>query len=219
MDHCFTMERLNQQYATLATLIWQSKSQMHEESIAGVVGLLASGHWSFASTAPSLCDIKLEEGVLMSTSLGDPYSPKIHVQSAFLSLNDDVSSAQISTLGEITFNVSKSSFSTLFHNNTKVSLFYRKQLLSTTVTDSFPHDKAVREKMAKAVFPRSSTNVKRWVSDKMAKDLNSSAPVEFSFLTKAKGSLELPGEERRGFDMTIWCPGVKLEFDAKTRVG
>ncbi|KAF7146889.1 hypothetical protein RHSIM_Rhsim03G0022700 [Rhododendron simsii] len=53
--------------------------------------------------------------------------------------------------------------------------------------------------MAKAIFPRSSANIKTWVLDKMAKDLNSSAPVEFSFLANAKGSLQLLGEdEHRG---------------------
>ncbi|KAG5555687.1 hypothetical protein RHGRI_006363 [Rhododendron griersonianum] len=51
--------------------------------------------------------------------------------------------------------------------------------------------------MAKAIFPRSSANVKTQVSDKMAKDLNSSAPVEFSFLANAKGSLQLLGEDKR----------------------
>ncbi|KAF7147716.1 hypothetical protein RHSIM_Rhsim03G0021900 [Rhododendron simsii] len=53
--------------------------------------------------------------------------------------------------------------------------------------------------MAKAIFSRSTANVKTWVSDKTAKDLNSSAPVEFSFLANAKGNLQLLGEdERRG---------------------
>ncbi|KAF7147722.1 hypothetical protein RHSIM_Rhsim03G0023100 [Rhododendron simsii] len=65
------------------------------------------------------------------------------------------------------------------------------------VTDSFPHNEAVREKMAKAIFPRLSANVKTWVSDKMAKDLNSSALVEFLFLANSKGSLQLPGEDKR----------------------
>ncbi|KAF7148103.1 hypothetical protein RHSIM_Rhsim03G0020100 [Rhododendron simsii] len=51
--------------------------------------------------------------------------------------------------------------------------------------------------MAKAIFPRSSANVKTWVSDKMAKDLNSSAPVEFSVLANTKGIPQLPGEGER----------------------
>ncbi|KAF7149018.1 hypothetical protein RHSIM_Rhsim03G0023200 [Rhododendron simsii] len=58
------------------------------------------------------------------------------------------------------------------------------------------------KKMAEAIFPRSSANVKTWVSGKMAKDFNSSAPVEFLFPTNAKGSLQLPGEdERRGSEL------------------
>lgn len=71
--------------------------------------------------------------------------------------------------------------------------------------------------MAKAVFPRSETRV----SDQIAGDLSSSKPVvEFSFLANARGSLRDPDEdERRGFNMTIRCPGVKLRFDPKTRVG
>ncbi|KAI8562234.1 hypothetical protein RHMOL_Rhmol03G0018900 [Rhododendron molle] len=51
--------------------------------------------------------------------------------------------------------------------------------------------------MSKVIFPQSSANVKTWVSDKMAKDLNSSALVEFSFLANAKGSLQLLGEDKR----------------------
>lgn len=71
--------------------------------------------------------------------------------------------------------------------------------------------------MAKAVFPRSE----RRVSDEIAGDLSSSKPVvEFLFLACARGSLRKPGEdERRGFNMTIRCPGVKLRFDPKTRAG
>ncbi|KAI8562231.1 hypothetical protein RHMOL_Rhmol03G0018600 [Rhododendron molle] len=108
---------------------------------------------------------------------GNPYSPKIHVHSASLSLDDTVSSFWISTIGEITFNVSISFFSPLFDNNTDISIFYGKKLLFTTITNSFTHDEVVREIMGKAIFPRSSANVKTWVSDKMAKDFNSSAPV------------------------------------------
>ncbi|KAF7142986.1 hypothetical protein RHSIM_Rhsim05G0014200 [Rhododendron simsii] len=162
---------------------------------------------------------------------GDAYSPDIRVQTAYLSLDHDVSSSRISTAGEVTFNLSITFFSPSFDNATEVSVFYRKELLSKTVTDSFPRDTAcscpcdgtVRERTAKAVFPRSSVDVGTRVSDKMAGDLNSSSPVvEFSFVVNARGSLRKPGDpedERRGFNMTIRCPGVKLEFDAKTRVG
>ncbi|KAG5547118.1 hypothetical protein RHGRI_012967 [Rhododendron griersonianum] len=162
---------------------------------------------------------------------GDAYSPDVRVQTASLSLDHDVSSSRISTAGEVAFNLSISFFSPLFDNATEVSVFYRKELLSRTVTDSFPRDTGcscpcdgtVRERTAKAVFPQSSADVGTRVSDKMAGDLNSSSPVvEFSFLANARGSLRKPGDpedERRWFNMTIRCPGVKLEFDAKTRVG
>ncbi|KAF7142999.1 hypothetical protein RHSIM_Rhsim05G0014100 [Rhododendron simsii] len=155
---------------------------------------------------------------------GDPYSPEIRVQTAFLSLDHNLSSSRISTAGEITFNLSLTFFSPQFDNATEVLVFHRKELLATTVTDTFPRDTAsspcngtVREKMAKAVFPRSETRV----SDDTAGDLSSSKPVvEFSFLANARGSLRIPAEdERRGFNMTIRCPGVKLRFDPKTRAG
>ncbi|KAG5555686.1 hypothetical protein RHGRI_006362 [Rhododendron griersonianum] len=148
---------------------------------------------------------------------GNPYSPKIYVHSASLSLDDTVSSFWISTIGEITFNVTISFFSPLFDNNMDISNFYGKKLLSTTVTNSFPHDEVVREKMGKAIFPRSSANVKTWVSDKIAKDFNSSAPVEFLFPLNAKGNLQLPGEdERRGSELgsrrTSWI-SIKARYD------
>lgn len=160
---------------------------------------------------------------------GDAYSPDIRVQTASLSLDHDVSSSRISTAGEVTFNLSITFYAPLFDNATEVSVFYRKELLSKTVTDTFPRDMAcscpcdgtVRARISRAVFPWSSADVGTRVSEKMAGDLNSSAPVvEFSFLANARGSLLLPGEdERRGFNMTVQCPGVKLEFDANTMVG
>ncbi|KAI8562235.1 hypothetical protein RHMOL_Rhmol03G0019000 [Rhododendron molle] len=71
--------------------------------------------------------------------------------------------------------------------------------------------------MGKAIFPRSSTNVKTRVSDKMAKDFNLSAPVEFLFPANAKGSLQLQGEdERRGSELgsrrTSWI-SIKARYD------
>ncbi|XP_058205097.1 uncharacterized protein LOC131319018 isoform X2 [Rhododendron vialii] len=73
------------------------------------------------------------------------------------------------------------------------------------------------KKMAEAIFPRSSANVKTWVSDKMAKDFNSSAPVESLFPANAKGSLQLPREdERRGSELgskrTSWI-SIKARYD------
>ncbi|KAF7147658.1 hypothetical protein RHSIM_Rhsim03G0023000 [Rhododendron simsii] len=92
-----------------------------------------------------------------------------------------------------------------------------KKLLSTTVIDSFPHDEAVQEKMGKAIFPRSSANVRTWVSVKMAKDFNSSAPVLSLFPANTKGSLQLPGEdERRGSELgskRTWWISIKARYD------
>ncbi|KAF7149067.1 hypothetical protein RHSIM_Rhsim03G0022800 [Rhododendron simsii] len=73
------------------------------------------------------------------------------------------------------------------------------------------------KKMAEAFFPRSSANVKTWVSGKMAKDFHSSALVEFLFPANAKGSLQLPGEdERRGSELgsrrTSWI-SIKARYD------
>ncbi|XP_058186819.1 uncharacterized protein LOC131303802 [Rhododendron vialii] len=71
--------------------------------------------------------------------------------------------------------------------------------------------------MGKAIFPWSSANVKTWVSDKMAKDFNSSAPVESLFPANAMGSLQLPREdERRGSELgsrrTSWI-SIKARYD------
>ncbi|KAG5555688.1 hypothetical protein RHGRI_006364 [Rhododendron griersonianum] len=71
--------------------------------------------------------------------------------------------------------------------------------------------------MGKAIFPRSSANVKTWVSDKMAEDFNLSAPVEFLFPANAKGSLQLQGEDERcgselGSRRTSWI-SIKARYD------
>ncbi|KAI8562232.1 hypothetical protein RHMOL_Rhmol03G0018700 [Rhododendron molle] len=67
---------------------------------------------------------------------GNPYGPKIHVHSTSLSLDDAVSSSWIAIIGEITFNLSISFFPPMFDNNTDVSIFYGKKLLSLGFVNS-----------------------------------------------------------------------------------
>ncbi|KAH7846075.1 hypothetical protein Vadar_009491 [Vaccinium darrowii] len=149
--------------------------------------------------------------------------PNIQVHSASLSLYN-FSSSQITTEGEITFNVTKPpDCSAVFYDNLVVSLFHMEKPLSVANMESFFQNEN-NHTMVKAIFPRTIAPVEKPESGRTARDFNSSSTFEFSFDVNAKGRLwqnywkseDVMGEGRQ---MNVWCPDVKVKIMMETGVG
>ncbi|KAH7847002.1 hypothetical protein Vadar_020648 [Vaccinium darrowii] len=149
--------------------------------------------------------------------------PNIQVHTASLSLYN-LSSSQITTEGEITFNVTKPpDCSAAFYDNLVVSLFHMEKPLSVANMESFFQNE-IDHTMVKAIFPRTIAPVEKPESGRMARDFNSSSSFEFSFDVNAKGRLwqnywkseDVMGEGRQ---MNVWCPDVKVKIMMETGVG
>ncbi|KAH7846879.1 hypothetical protein Vadar_019278 [Vaccinium darrowii] len=153
----------------------------------------------------------------------DPYGPEIHVHSVSFNLHN-ISSSQITTKGEITFNVTKPlDCSVSTYDNLEVSIFYEGNPLSMTIIEPFTQ-KEMNHTMVNATFPSITSPIEARISKRMASYFISNSSFEFSFDVKAIGYLWPdkwlgPGDFRSERWLTIWCPNVKVEIVTKTGLG
>ncbi|KAH7846456.1 hypothetical protein Vadar_014239 [Vaccinium darrowii] len=153
-----------------------------------------------------------------------PYGPEIHVHAVSFSLHN-ISSAHVTTKGEITFNVTNPPDCAVpLYGDFVVSIFYGQEPLSTTIMEPFTQME-MNHTMAKALFPSKISPVKTWVSERIASYFLSNSSFEFLFNVKANGRLwpnnapEDMETERSILAISISCPNVKVEIVTKTGEG
>ncbi|KAH7846686.1 hypothetical protein Vadar_016953 [Vaccinium darrowii] len=161
--------------------------------------------------------------LIMRASAVDRYSPEIYIHAVSFSLHN-ISSAHVTTKGEITFNVTKPlDCAVLMYGDIAVSIFYEKEHLSTTIMEPFTQME-MNHTMTKALFPSKISPIETWVAKKIAWNFISSSSFEFPFDVKATGGLwpnngTVPQDKKTERFLTILCPNVKVEIVTKTGVG
>lgn len=161
--------------------------------------------------------------LMMRASVFDPYGPEIYIQAVSFSLHN-ISSAYVTTKGEITFNVTKPlDCAVPMYGDIGVSIFYEKEHLSMTIMEPFTQME-MNHTMAKALFPSKISPIETWVAKRIAWNFTSNSSFEFPFDVKATEGLwpnngTVPEDMKTERFITIWCPNVMVEIVTKTGVG